>query len=66
MRLLAYALASATVFQLVFVLWQGLAGRVETDLDDRLAAFRAARLFGLGAAATAVAALAAYLVAVLV
>lgn len=57
MALASYALTSATVFLLVFVLWQVLVGRAETDPDERRAAFRAARLFAAGAAVTAVAAI---------
>ena len=56
MAFASYALTSATVFALVFVLWQGLVSRWEADPGDRRAARRAAGLAGAVAVVTAVAA----------
>lgn len=55
--LLAYALASLTVFLLVVALWQGLAARAETDPVDRRAARRTSAGFALAAVGTGLAAL---------
>lgn len=54
--LLAYALASLTVFLLVVALWQLLVGRVDTDPVDRRAALRTARGFAGAAVVTGLAA----------
>lgn len=61
--LLAYALASLTVFLLVLALWQGLAWRVETDPTDRALALRASVRFAAAGAVVGAAALAARLLA---
>ena len=54
--LLSYALGTVTVFLLVIVLWQYLAGRWGDDPVDAQAAHRAAGAFLMGAVVTGVAA----------